>query len=253
MSERLSRKISACVHHADGLIQAGLVATIRSHEEFNLTEITQQHPLESVDFSNLQEVDVFVSDYASAMSVLARRARFVSPGKTPVLIVGGSARDADIRRAMSAGVMGYLLPGCSIDDVLKALRAVASGDCFLSEGAGQVVAEGLFIGQLTERQIGVLKHLQNGLCNKDIARELGITVGTVKSHMGVIFDKLKVDNRTRALVVAARRGILDDPAEPVRPTEAIEIEPTKEPLGGQWHAADLRPATRNSVILETSD
>lgn len=80
----------------------------------------------------------------------------------------------------------------------------------LSRRIAQQLAESMTGSQLTSREMEILKLVVDGMGNKLIARRLGIAVGTVKSHMKSIFDKLDVESRTQAIAVSIRRGLLSE-------------------------------------------
>jgi DNA-binding NarL/FixJ family response regulator len=203
-----SRTIKVFVRHHDPLTQAGLTSSIEDDPEAEVVQAPLHYSIDEFGFAKPGRVDVLVADYASAMAFANAKRRYVSQGGTKILIVTGSGKEVQIRTAMEAGVLGYLLAGCTLDELRLAIQTVHAGRCFVSQLVGQRMAENLMVGQLTSREGEVLKHLAVGLCNKGIARELNVSLGTVKSHMRSIFDKLHVDSRTHALVVATQRGIL---------------------------------------------
>jgi DNA-binding NarL/FixJ family response regulator len=116
--------------------------------------------------------------------------------------------DEDIHQALAAGATTYLLKEGLPDDLVRTVREVYAGEhpmradvrAKLDERAGQPV--------LTPREVEVLKLISRGLRNKVIATELGITETTVAVHIKNIFAKLKVNERTAAVNVAIRRGIV---------------------------------------------
>ena len=116
--------------------------------------------------------------------------------------------DVDIRRALEAGVQGYALKSSTGDKLLPAIRAVAGGKSWIpNEVAARLAARSSF-GQLTAREDEVLQELAKGLSNKQIAETLHITEHTVKEHLKHILRKLKVADRTEAVMVALQRGII---------------------------------------------
>lgn len=128
-----------------------------------------------------------------------------------VLVLTTYETDADILRAVEAGATGYLLKDATRDELLHAVRAAAAGESVLaprvaSRLMGRVRAPAQ--ETLSARETEVLTHVAQGLSNKEIARVLHLSEATVKTHLLHVFTKLDVDDRTRAVTVAAERGIL---------------------------------------------
>jgi DNA-binding NarL/FixJ family response regulator len=115
--------------------------------------------------------------------------------------------DQDIYRALEAGVRGYLLKDMVHSDVLKAIRAVDKGNRFIPAEVAERLGEGFPHTDLTPREQEVLACVARGLSNKEIARNLGTAVGTIKIHIQNILHKLKAGDRTEAVTLAIRRGI----------------------------------------------
>ncbi len=128
------------------------------------------------------------------------------PG-VPVIVISGSEDPALMRALLMLGVQGFIPKAYSPDVMLSAVRLVLSGGVYvppmlLLEPAASL--EERLRKLLTERQIDVLRSLSQGKPNKVIARDLGISEGTVKIHLAAIFRALNVRNRVEA-VVASRR------------------------------------------------
>jgi DNA-binding NarL/FixJ family response regulator len=116
--------------------------------------------------------------------------------------------DQDIYRALEAGVRGYLLKDMVHTDVLKAIRAVHAGNRFVPAEVAERLSEGFGQHGLTAREEEVLGLVARGLSNKEIAAELGTAAGTIKIHIQNILQKLGVADRTEAVTVAVKRGII---------------------------------------------
>ena len=103
-----------------------------------------------------------------------------------------------------AGATGYLLKSASGGELAAAVRTIASGGTIMANGVLSMLATPSdSIGDdLTPRELDVLQHLTNGLSNKHIATELGLSPGTVRIHVSSILAKLRVDNRTAAAMLA---------------------------------------------------
>jgi DNA-binding NarL/FixJ family response regulator len=125
-----------------------------------------------------------------------------------ILMLTAYDGDADIRRALEAGVVGYVLKRSTGDNLLPALRAVAKGEQWMPRDVTSRLASRKSFEQLTPRELQVLNELAKGLANKQIADSLKITEHTVKDHVKNILAKLRVADRTEAVAVAVQRGII---------------------------------------------
>lgn len=115
--------------------------------------------------------------------------------------------DEDIYRGLQAGARGYLLKDAPIDELLSAIRKVYAGQKYIPPEVGEKLAERLSGPQLSDREQEVLCLVASGKTNQEIATALGITEGTVKFHVNNLLSKLKVSDRTKAAILALKRGI----------------------------------------------
>jgi DNA-binding NarL/FixJ family response regulator len=120
--------------------------------------------------------------------------------------------DADIHRALSAGACAYLVKDVLVAELIQAIRRAAAGQRVIPAAVASRLAEFVPRVDLTEREVEVLRLVAKGLRNREIARVIGRTEGTVKVHLKNIHQKLGVDDRTEAVTLALQRGIihLDD-------------------------------------------
>jgi DNA-binding NarL/FixJ family response regulator len=116
--------------------------------------------------------------------------------------------DEDIYRAHEAGAITYLLKDTLTDDLIRVVREVHAGKRPMMPAVEARLAERASQPTLTAREIEVLKLLSEGMRNKEIAAALGITEGTAQIHVKNIFAKLHVSDRTSAMQVALRRGLV---------------------------------------------
>ncbi len=190
----VSHPIKVLVEHEDTLLQAGLASLLSRVDELELA-----HGADA-------DADVVVTDYLSAL----RRLRQAGDPDAGPRIVVLTRRDSelDIRCALSQGVDGYMIVGCSVDAIVDAVRAVHQGLRHLDPVATHRVAESMFHEPLTGREKQVLQLVATGCANKVTAARLQIGVGTVKTHMRSVLDKLDAASRTEAAAVAHRRGLL---------------------------------------------
>ena len=133
---------------------------------------------------------------------------------TRVLVLTTFDTDDDILRAVEAGASGYLLKDAHRDELVAAIRSAARGETVLAPPVAARLLGRMRTGTpdlLTPRELQVLAAVGRGLSNPDIGRELFIGEATVKTHLVRVFQKLGVDDRTRAVTVAIERGILPSP------------------------------------------
>jgi DNA-binding NarL/FixJ family response regulator len=112
-------------------------------------------------------------------------------------------------RALRAGAVGYLLKGTLRKELLDAIRTVHAGRRHIPPEIALEIAQHAGDDSLSDRELSVLRLVSRGHANKEIARVLAISEDTVKGHLKNIFTKLDVNDRTLAVTLAARRGIID--------------------------------------------
>ena len=213
MNQTALQRYAILVVHSDPLLRAGLLAALREHAIFEV----------SVDDSDEgsadgRRIDVVIADYERAVRLAdaAVRGTHRTQAAARVMALTSNDREADIRRAIEAGVHGYLLLGGPLSELIEGVSMVAAGVRYLCRAVAQRMADSLARAALTSREIEVLRLVVVGESNKGIARELNIEVGTVKSHMSAIMTKLGATSRTQAAGIAAARGLVEDslPSQP---------------------------------------
>lgn len=145
---------------------------------------------------------------------LAARLRDVTPG-VAVVIVSGLAEEALVADVVEAGCAGLVSKVKAAGELVRAVRAVAAGETFLSAEAVRHLGarrSGRYPGSdLSRREIEVLQCLADGLSNQAIAQRLYLSPNTIGNHMQRIMLKLDVHSKLEALVVALRFGLVDPP------------------------------------------
>jgi DNA-binding NarL/FixJ family response regulator len=126
-----------------------------------------------------------------------------------VLILTTFEGDVEVQRALQAGARGYMLKSSSPKDLVDCIRQVHAGKMRVSTEVAARLADHFSDDALTPREIDVLRHLAGGNRNHDIARRLFVSVETVKVHVKHIMDKLGAHDRTQAMAIAIRRGIIE--------------------------------------------
>src|SRR5215510_15110042 len=151
-------------------------------------------------------MDLAMPEMDGVAAISAIRSEFP---EARILVLTTYDGDETVFRALENGAKGYLLKDCSTPDLLAAIRKVHAGSTHVSERAASRLAERAIAGTaLSRREVEVLKLIASGKSNKEIAAQLFVSEGTVKTHVLNIHHKLGVDDRTEAVVVAIKRGIL---------------------------------------------
>ncbi len=201
---------TSCRHvavlHSEPIVAAGIAAALRTSLQFEVS-IGDAAP-EGGDAA------VLVCDYERGIE-LAGRLPDGWPRTAPlakVVVLTQRPRELDVQTALERGVLGYLVAGCGVDELIGAVRAAADGRRFLCHLVAQQIANSMLNETLTARELDVLQHLARGSCNKAIANELAIAVGTVKAHVRGIMAKLNAGSRTEAASIALQRGLLENSA-----------------------------------------
>ncbi|HEY2015987.1 MAG TPA: response regulator transcription factor [Bryobacteraceae bacterium] len=150
-------------------------------------------------------MDLRLPDLGGLDVMIAIRAEFAD---ARVIVLTTFERDAEVHRALKAGARGYLLKTMPVKQMLETIRQVnAGGKCVPPEIAAGL-AEHLGDEALSDREVEVLRHVAAGNRNRDIADRLFIAEETVKVHIKHIMSKLRANDRTQSVAIAARRGII---------------------------------------------
>ncbi|MGC1649020.1 MAG: response regulator transcription factor [Candidatus Sulfotelmatobacter sp.] len=125
-----------------------------------------------------------------------------------IIVLTTHAGDVLVARALKAGARAYLLKGLLRKELLETIRAVHVGQKRVSPEVAAEIAEHATDDALTPREIDVLRLIARGNANKIIAAELSLTEETVKSHIRNILSKLGANDRTHAVAIGLKRGII---------------------------------------------
>lgn len=129
-----------------------------------------------------------------------------------VLVLTNFESDEDVYRAVSAGAQGYLLKSTTQREMIEAIRTVASGRQYFPPHIAARLALRRSRAHLTVRELEILDLLSKGLTNKQIGCALDISENTARNHVNKIIEKLDVSDRTEAIAVAFRQGLLEIPS-----------------------------------------
>lgn len=188
--------------HDDPLLAAGIRAALQAAPGIEIVTPCDDAPC--------PDVDVLICDYDSGMEWMQRqRLRLSAAPRAPgVVVITWCDSEADVRAALQAGIGGYLLGNCSLNQLVEAVRCVDRGMPYLCELAAARVAKSLTRTPMTMRESEILQLMASGMPNKLIASQLCIALGTVKAHAKAVMEKLGANSRTEATVIAAQRGLL---------------------------------------------
>lgn len=125
-----------------------------------------------------------------------------------VILISINETAEDVRRAMKAGVMGYVPKSCEQDTIVAAIHAVAKGKHYLPDYLSQRLAEQSAMLTLSQREVEVLRLVAQGKANKEIASILAVSNDTVKTHLSHILRKLNAADRAHAVSIAIEEGFL---------------------------------------------
>jgi DNA-binding NarL/FixJ family response regulator len=125
-----------------------------------------------------------------------------------VIVLSTSDSDGEIQRALRSGASAYMLKSMPKNELLAGIRRVHAGNRHVPAEVAARVAEHLGEEDLTARELDVLRHIRDGYRNKQIADTLGISEATVNFHIKNLVGKLRANDRTHAVTIAVRRGLL---------------------------------------------
>lgn len=203
------RPIRLMVVEDHAIVRQGVVALLERQPDFEIVaeaadgqsalELHRQHrpdvTLVDLRLPKLDGVEVI------------RALRRDSPSSRFLVLTTYDGED-DISRALQAGASGYLLKGVGRSTLADAIRLVHAGRRYIPQEIADRVLPRPAGEELTEREVEVLRRIAEGLSNKEIGEQLGIAENTVKGHVGNLLSKLGASDRTRALVLALKRGLV---------------------------------------------
>jgi DNA-binding NarL/FixJ family response regulator len=199
-----SGEIRVLISHSDPLISAGLEAVLQKRRGLKVVFPRFGNEFAHDIDGESAEADVVIADYESAL----RLSETSRESRGRLVILTHSDSEAQICRALERGARGYLLLGCSPEDLVEGIRSVYQGGVAFGPQVARRIAENMTQQALTAREESVLRQLMLGLSNKRIAVKFTLTEGTVKTHVKSILAKLNAASRTEAIAIAHRRGLL---------------------------------------------
>ena len=191
------------------LVREGIVALITNQAEMELVaqgstgkeaiQLFRQHRPDVV------LLDVRLPDMNGIDAMITIRSEF---REARIIIVTSSEGDVEMQRALEGGAAGYIVKSMPPQTLLEAIRKVHIGKKAIPAEVAARLADHYSDEGLTTREIEILQQVAEGNRNRDIAKKLFISEGTVKVHIQHIMAKLGANDRTQAITIAVRRGII---------------------------------------------
>lgn len=179
--------------------EADLQVITQTGSGYQALEMYRQHQPDVV------LMDLRLPDLGGVEAIMAIRKEFPS---ARVIVLTTFDLDEDIFRATQSGAQSYLLKDTPEEELLATIRAVHAGKATLPDKVAERLAERQRRPDLSHRELEVLQQLAKGRTNKEIAAHLFISEDTVKTHIKGLFSKLDVKDRTQAVIIAFRYGIV---------------------------------------------
>ena len=207
MSERAPIRVFSADDHP--LLREGIAAVINNQPDMLMVaqaatggeavRMFRQHR------PDVTLMDLRLPDMSGIDALITIRAEFP---EARVIMLTTFEGDVEIQRALKAGARGYLLKSNPPQELVETIRHVHAGKKAIPPQIAARLAEHFSDETLTEREIDVLRHIAGGNRNRDIGERLFISEETVKVHIKHIMEKLGASDRTQAVAIAVRRGII---------------------------------------------
>lgn len=191
------------------LLSEGLIAVIQNQPD--MVSVGQassgQEAIDRFDACrpHVTLMDLRLPDMSGIAAMIAIRSKFP---EARFIILTTFRGDAEIQRALEAGARAYLLKTMPPQELMDVIRQVHAGKKKIPAEIAAYIAEYYSDEQLTAREVDILRQLAGGNRNRDIAEKLFIAEETVKAHLKHIMEKLRANDRTQAVAIGVRRGII---------------------------------------------
>lgn len=202
--------ISVLVVDDHVLLREGVRSVVETQADIRIVGEAAGGAEALVEYRRLRPDIVLMDLQMAEMSGLdAIRAIRAEAPDARIIVLTTYAGDGRAIKALQAGALGYLLKASLRKELLDAIRSVHHGGKHLDATVASAIALHVLDDPLTEREKSVLSLAAWGNSNKQIAARLGISGETVKGHMKLLFVKLRATDRTHAVTLAAKRGLID--------------------------------------------
>jgi DNA-binding NarL/FixJ family response regulator len=207
MSDQIRIRVLSADDHP--LLREGIAAMIDNQPDMLLVaqaanggEAVQMYREHQPDVALM---DLRLPDMSGIDALIAIRTEFP---EARIIMLTTFEGDVEIQRALQAGARGYMLKSMPPKELVEVIRQVHAGKKRVPPEVAMYLAEHMSDESLTVREVDVLKHIAGGNRNRDIAEQLFISEETVKVHVKHIMEKLGASDRTQAVAIAVRRGII---------------------------------------------
>lgn len=192
------------------LLREGIAALVNAESDMKIVA-EACNGQQAIEQFRLQHPDVTLMDLQmpglnGIESIIGIRSEF---SNARIIVLTTYSGDVQVLRALKAGARAYVLKGHVHRELLDTIRAVHTGQKRIPPEVAAQLADHATDDELTAREIDVLRLIASGNANKVIASELAITEETVKSHVTNILSKLGANDRTHAVTIGLRRGIIE--------------------------------------------
>ncbi len=209
-TSRDSQRIRIMTVDDHQLLREGIAAVLESQEDMVVVAQASNGREAIESFRRYRPdvtlMDLRMPDMSGIETIAAIRSEF---SNARIVVLTTYSGDAQAAAALKAGAAGYLLKNLVRKELIETIRIVHAGKRRVPPEIATEIAEHVADDSLTEREIEVLRRVAAGHSNKLIAAQLDISEGTVKTHMKSILPKLDASDRTHAVMIALKRGILD--------------------------------------------
>lgn len=206
----VTAKLRVMIADDHALVREGLAAVIANEPDLTMAA-SVSNGRDCIEHYDREKPDVVLLDLRMAdldgLETLTELLRRHPDAR--VIMLSSHAGDEAIYRCITAGAAGYVLKTSPIGELLAAIRTSVEARVPPGNEVAQQLANRAFYQDLSQREIEVLRCIARGAGNKEIGVELGIAEGTVKNHVNNILGKLGAADRTHAVAIAARRGMID--------------------------------------------
>ncbi len=203
------------------LFRQGLISLMNTRPDLIQVIGEAESGAEAIDLADKLSPDLILLDiYMPQQNGLqAAEVILTNVPQTAIVMLTASEQDEHLDQAVRLGVSGYLLKNLDAKELFDLVEGVSRGEVAVTRALASRMLRNLSVRKskdqepvevLTDREIEVLRLVARGASNPQIARELHVTVNTVKAHLKKILDKLNVENRTQAAAYAMRSGLVID-------------------------------------------
>ena len=206
----IRNKIRVMVVDDHPLLREGISSVLSRGADVQLVA-EASNGLEAIDLFAIHRPDVTLMDLQMPQmdgltAIIAIRARWPD---ARIVVLTTYKGDTQALRALKAGASGYLLKSMIFDELMNAIRACHAGSKHIPHEVAAELAAHVTEDVLSARELEILKRVAGGNSNRKVAELLGVTEETVKAHMKNIMSKLSANDRTHAVTISLKRGILD--------------------------------------------